>query len=198
MSNHAPSASARSRGPLAILALFAVVYAVLFVVRPSDDNAELPPNPPTSTSSLLSRDTHPFLWSVESSRADAYRLDYVPGEASTTLARLASRTAHPNASGSLVRRVQAEPHIGAPAFFESDVRTEESADTIMWIAAEASDGSVLEYDASPRGGVDVDWTRIEVSIVVPEDAEFISFGAELPDGGTVWLRRPEFSASRGS
>jgi hypothetical protein len=102
--------------------------------------------------------------------------------------------AEPRGSAALVQAIFADDYRGVMVAFRGEIRTED-----------VTDQAGLRLEILRRGrhfllardehGVTVtgsrDWTRLEVTALVPDDADIIRFGIALTGPGLIALRSPE-------
>jgi hypothetical protein len=112
---------------------------------------------------------------------------------------LSSTSPEPRGSAVLVQAVFAEDFCGTTAVFGGDFRTEDVAGRAGLCLEIAEPDPRVHQDRDARRVVTVtdspDWSRQQVTVPVPEDAEIIRFGILLAGPGRVWLRNPELRAA---
>jgi hypothetical protein len=137
-----------------------------------------------------------------------------PGERDYTSAAeggsaiLSAAVARPAGSAALVQTIFADDYRGRPVLFRAEVRTErvsqraglrlEIVTRARPVRGERGDG---EWEVRPEHeqhcvtvSGSSDWASLEVTALVPEDAELIRFGITLTGPGLVALRSPELAA----
>ncbi len=139
---------------------------------------------------------------------DRWDLDGGPGEeagsgpldysaaAEGQCAVLSSAAAEPRGSAVLVQAVFADDFLGATAVFGGEFRTEDAAGRAgLRLEILREPGWRVSPDRRENHAVTVtgsrDWSRQEITVPVPEDADIIRFGIVLAGRGRVWLRDPE-------
>jgi bifunctional DNase/RNase len=106
---------------------------------------------------------------------------------------LSSTAPEPSGSAALMQTVFADDFRGAPVVFRGEVRTENVAGSaglclrLLWRGKEPD----REQERVVSAAGSRDWSREEISALVPEDADSVRFGIVLTGSGRVWLRNPE-------
>ena len=144
---------------------------------------------------------------------DRWDLDDGPGEeagsgpldysaaAEGRCAVLSSAAAEPRGSAVLVQAVFADDFLGA-VVFGGEFRTEDAAGRAgLFLEILREPGWRVSPDRRENHAVTVtgsqDWSRQEITVPVPEDADIIRFGIVLAGRGRVWLRDPELRRGAG-
>jgi hypothetical protein len=128
---------------------------------------------------------------------DRWDLDRGPGARDYSAAAeggcavLSSAAAEPSGSAVLGQAVFADDYLGAAATFSGEFRTEDAAGRAGLCLEILRPGGhvVLDRRVTVTGGRD--WSRQEITMGVPEDADLIRFGVVLAGRGRIWLRNPE-------
>jgi hypothetical protein len=108
------------------------------------------------------------------------------------VAALCSTVPDPYGDAFLGQALAADEYRGATVTFGAEVHAEDVTDRAdLWLHVVTRDRSqsVEEYGPTITGRRD--WTRQEVTVRVPEDAELIRFGLTLAGAGRVRLRNAE-------
>jgi hypothetical protein len=110
---------------------------------------------------------------------------------------LFSAVPQPAGSAALVQAIFADDYRGAAVIFRGDLRAEsltEQAELHLeilrhwWRLGRARE----DHHVTVSGGR-TQWTSLEITAPIPEDADMIRFGVALSGPGRVWLRNPELS-----
>ena len=110
-------------------------------------------------------------------------------------ASLSSAVPRPAGSAALVQVVFADDYRGAAVVFRGEIRTEPLTEQAglrleilrhRWRVGRAREDHGVTVSGGHR-----QWTSLELTAPVPEDADMIRFGIALSGPGRVWLRRPE-------
>jgi hypothetical protein len=108
---------------------------------------------------------------------------------------LSSAVPRPAGSAALVQAIFADDYRGATVVFHGDIRTErltEQAGLRLEILRHRwRDGHVRDDHAVTIFGGRAQWTRYEITALIPGDADIIRFGIGLSGPGRIWLRNPE-------
>jgi hypothetical protein len=108
---------------------------------------------------------------------------------------LSSAAAEPGGSAILGQVVFADDFAGAAVVFAGEVRAEDDAGRAGLCLQILRPGWRRRPDRREDHAVTVTgsqgWSRQEITVPVPENAEFIRFGIVLAGRGRVWLRNPE-------
>jgi hypothetical protein len=126
-------------------------------------------------------------WLLYSSAPDHYS-----AAVEDSCARLSSADTGPFDSAALMQTVFADDFRGAPVAFRGDYRTENVVGgaglclRILWRGKEPD----REQEQVATAAGSTEWSRDEISTLVPEDADMIRFGIILTGSGRVWLRNP--------
>jgi hypothetical protein len=127
-------------------------------------------------------------WHLRGSALDDYS-----AAVENSCAVLSCLVPRPAGSAALVQTVFADDFHGPPVVFSGEFRTEGVAGTaglclrILWRGKEPD----REQERVGTVVGSADWSRDEISVLVPENADMIQFGVVLTGGGRVWLRNPE-------
>jgi hypothetical protein len=135
-------------------------------------------------------------WDLDSgpgAEAGSGPLDYCAA-AEGQCAVLSSAAAGPGGSAVLVQAVFADDFLGA-VMFSGEFRTEDAVGGAGLCLEIARKGWHHSPDRREHHAVTVtgsqDWSRREITVPVPGDADLIRFGIVLAGRGRVWLRNPE-------
>ena len=107
---------------------------------------------------------------------------------------LSSDVPRPAGSAALVQTIYAEDYRGATVVFRGEIRSEavtEQAGLRLEILREQWPASPVREDHGVTVSRSRDWTRHEVTALIPGDAEIIRFGIALTGAGEIALRNPE-------
>jgi hypothetical protein len=108
---------------------------------------------------------------------------------------LSSAVPEPRGSAVLVQEVFAEDFRGAPVLFGGEIRAEDAAARAGLCLEVLEPGWRAQPDRAldrvVTGAAGRDWSRQQIIMRVPENAEVIRFGVVLAGRGAVWLRNPE-------
>lgn len=108
---------------------------------------------------------------------------------------LSAAAAHPRGSAVLAQPVYADDFLGAAVTFRGEIRTEDATGRAGLCLEVVKTGWGINPDRRESHAVTMtgsqDWSRQEITVPVPGDAESIRFGILLAGPGRVWLRRPE-------
>jgi hypothetical protein len=129
--------------------------------------------------------------------ADQSRPDDYTAEADGESARLSSAVPRPAGSAALLQSVFADDYRGATVVFRGEIRTEpgtEQAGLRLEILRHwwRIDRPREDHGRTVSGGRR-DWSGLELSVPIPDDAEMIRFGITLTGAGRIALRNPELS-----
>jgi hypothetical protein len=136
-------------------------------------------------------------WDLDSGfrgEADASRSQDYSAAADGGTVVLSSATARPAGSAALLQTIFADDYRGATVVFRGELRTKPLTEQAglrlevlrhWWSVGRARE----DHGATVFGGSP--WTRHEVTVPIPEDAELIRFGSTLTGPGQVALRNPE-------
>ena len=100
----------------------------------------------------------------------------------------------PRGSAALVQAIFADDYRGATIVFRGEIRTEpltEQAGLRLEILRHWWRVGVAREDYGVTVAGRSDWTRYEVTALIPEDADMIRFGVALAGPGQIALRNPE-------
>jgi hypothetical protein len=108
---------------------------------------------------------------------------------------LSSAVPRPAGSAALLQAIFADDYRGATVVFRGDIRTEPLTEQAglrleilrhWWRVGRArEDHGITVSGGRPQ------WTSLEITAPIPEDADMIRFGIALSGPGRVWLRHPE-------
>ena len=109
---------------------------------------------------------------------------------------LSSAAARPAGGSALVQAIYADDYLGTTVTFGGEIRTyrpTEQAGLLMQIIGKpgSAERAPREHTVAISGGTD--WTRHEVTALVPDDADIIRFGVTLTGIGRIALRNPELA-----
>jgi hypothetical protein len=108
---------------------------------------------------------------------------------------LSSAVPRPAGSAALVQAIYADDYRGATVVFRGEIRTEPLTGQAglrleilrhWWRVGRAREDHVVTVSGGRR-----QWTSLEITAPIPEDADMIRFGIGLSGPGRIWLRRPE-------
>ena len=108
---------------------------------------------------------------------------------------LSSAVPRPAGSAALVQAIYADDYRGAAVVFRGDIRVEPLTEQAglrleilrhWWRVGRAREDHVVTVSGGRR-----QWTSLEITAPIPEDADMIRFGIGLSGPGRIWLRRPE-------
>ena len=108
---------------------------------------------------------------------------------------LSSAVPRPAGSAALVQAIYADDYRGATVVFRGEIRTEPLTEQAglrleilrhWWRVGRAREDHVVTVSGGRR-----QWTSLEITAPIPEDADMIRFGIGLSGPGRIWLRRPE-------
>ena len=108
---------------------------------------------------------------------------------------LSSAVQRPAGSAALVQAIFADDYRGATVIFRGDIRTERLTEQAglrleilrhWWRVGRARE----DHGVTVSGGRH-QWTSLEITALIPKDADMIRFGIALSGPGRVWLRNPE-------
>jgi hypothetical protein len=94
-----------------------------------------------------------------------------------------------------VQAIYADDYRGAAIVFRGEIRTEPLTGQAglrleilrhWWRVGRAREDHVVTVSGGRR-----QWTSLEITAPIPEDADIIRFGIGLSGPGRIWLRRPE-------
>ena len=115
---------------------------------------------------------------------------------------LSSAVAEPRGSAALVQAIFADDYRGATVAFRGEIRTEpltEQAGLRLEILRHWWRNGLAREDHGVTLSGRHDWTRHEVTALIPQDADIIRFGIALTGPGRIALRNPElYTAEPGS
>jgi hypothetical protein len=119
-------------------------------------------------------------------------LDY-SASAEGQCAVLSSAAAEPGGSAFLGQAVFADDFRGAAVAFSGEFRSEDAAGRAGLCLEILRPGWRVSRDRREDHAVtgSREWSRQEITVPVPEDADLIRFGIVLAGRGRVWLRNPE-------
>jgi bifunctional DNase/RNase len=124
---------------------------------------------------------------------DAFAPNDYAAMAEDSGAMLSSAVGQPSGSGALLQTIFADDFRGAPAVFAGEIRTENAAGSgglclrVGWRGKEPDREREHLVTAADNG----DWSREQISVDIPYDADVIRFGIVLTGSGRIWLRNPE-------
>jgi hypothetical protein len=126
--------------------------------------------------------------------ADPSRPQDYSAAANGPSAILSSAAPEPRGSAALVQAIFADDYRGATAVFSGEICTEpltEQAGLRLEILRHwwRNGRARQDHGATVSGGQD--WTRHEITALIPEDADIIRFGIALVGPGRIALRNPE-------
>jgi len=135
-------------------------------------------------------------WDLDSGfRREAEQSRDYSAEADGPCAVLSSVVPRPAGSAALVQAIFADDYRGTTVVFRGDIRTEPLTEQAglrleilrnWWRAGRArEDHGVTISGGRPQ------WTSLETTALIPEDADMIRFGIGMSGPGRVWLRNPE-------
>ena len=107
---------------------------------------------------------------------------------------LSSAVPEPRGSAALVQAIFADDYRGATVVFRGEIRTEpltEQAGLRLEILRHWWRNGRAREDHGVTVSGRSDWTRHEVTALIPEDADMIRFGVALVGPGQIALRNPE-------
>jgi len=135
-------------------------------------------------------------WDLDSGfRRDAEPSHDYSAAADGECATLSSAVPRPAGSAALVQAVFADDYRGAAVVFHGEIRTEpltEQAGLRLEILRHWwRTGNAREDHGVTISGGRHQWTSLEITAPIPEDADIIRFGIALSGPGRAWLRRPE-------
>jgi hypothetical protein len=108
---------------------------------------------------------------------------------------LSSAVPRPAGSAALLQAIFADDYRGATVVFRGDIRTEpltEQAGLRLEILRHWwRVGRALEDHGITVSGGRHQWTSLEITVPIPEDADMIRFGIALSGSGQIWLRNPD-------
>ena len=117
---------------------------------------------------------------------------YVAG-AEGPSATLSSAASRPAGSALLLQAIFAEDYRGRAVTFSGEIRTSprtEQAGLRLLVIRHQSPGRPIREDRGVTVSGHTEWTRHEITALVPDDANMIMFGIELTGPGLVALRNP--------
>lgn len=123
----------------------------------------------------------------------AHRQDY-SATAEGQSAILASAVAEPRGSTALVQAIFADDYLGATIILRGEIRTEDVADLAglrLEILRRGWHFRLARDDHSVTVTGNRDWTRHEITVLVPDDADIIRLGIALTGPGRIALRNAE-------
>jgi hypothetical protein len=124
---------------------------------------------------------------------ESHRPDY-SATAEGQSATLASAMAEPRGSAALVQAIFADDYRGATIVLRGEIRTEDVTD-LAGLRLEILRREWHFRLARDDHGVTVtgsrDWTRHEITVLVPDDADIIRLGIALSGPGRIVLRNAE-------
>jgi bifunctional DNase/RNase len=113
---------------------------------------------------------------------------------------LSSASAEPRGPALLAQTIFADDYRGATIAFSAEIRAEDAAGQGGLRLEVLRKGWRIRADRRVERTVGVtgsqDWSRREIAVTVPEDADVIRFGVTLAGHGRVWLRDPELRRER--
>jgi hypothetical protein len=116
------------------------------------------------------------------------------GKASASLKSIAPET---KGFGTLMQTFKADKFRGKRVRMSGYVRSKDVNDwAALWLRVDGSKGELLAFDnmqGRPIKGTS-DWTRYEIVLDVPEDAQEIAFGLLLTGKGQAWMDDLNFEA----
>jgi hypothetical protein len=135
-------------------------------------------------------------WDLDSGfRRDAEPSRDYSATADDRCAVLSSAVPRPAGSAALVQAIFADDYRGAVVVFRGDIRTEPPTRQAglrleilrnWWrLGRPGEDHGVTASDGRRQ------WTSLEITALIPEDADMIRFGIALSGPGRVWLKNPE-------
>ena len=135
-------------------------------------------------------------WDLDSGfRGDADPAQDYSATTDGQAAVLSSAVPRPAGSAALVQAIFADDYRGATVVFGGEIRTEPLTEQAglrleilrhWWRVGRArQDHGVTVSGGRPQ------WTSLEITAPIPEDADMIRFGIGLSGPGRVWLRNPE-------
>jgi hypothetical protein len=108
-------------------------------------------------------------------------------------ATLSSAVQRPAGSALLLQAIYAEDYRGGAVTFSGEIRTDhrtEQAGLRLLVSRHVERGEPIREDRSFTVSGRTEWTRHEITALVPGDANMIAFGIELTGPGLVALRNP--------
>ena len=113
---------------------------------------------------------------------------------------LSSASAEPRGPATLAQTIFADDYCGATVTFGGEIRAEDVAGQAGLRLEILRKGWRIEAGRRVERTVNVtgsqDWSRREITVMVPEETDVIRFGITLADRGRVWLRNPELRRER--
>jgi hypothetical protein len=112
-------------------------------------------------------------------------------------ATLSSAVPRPTGSAALLQAILADDYRGSTVVFRGDIRAEPLTEQAglrleilrhWWRVGRARE----DHGVTVSGGRH-QWTSLEITAPIPEDADMIRFGIALSGPGRIWLRHPELS-----
>jgi len=108
---------------------------------------------------------------------------------------LSSAVPRPGGSAALVQAIFADDYRGATVIFRGEIRassrTEQAGLRLEILRHWWRVGRAREDHGLTVSGGRHQWTSLEITALIPEDADMIRFGIGLSGPGRVWLRNPE-------
>ena len=117
----------------------------------------------------------------------------VEGQSATLSSAVSSAASRPAGSALLLQAIYAEDYRGGTVTFSGEIRTDhrtEQAGLRLLVSRHVEPGEPIREDSSVTVSGCTEWTRHEITALVPGDASMIAFGIELTGPGLVALRNP--------
>ena len=120
----------------------------------------------------------------------------VEGQSATLSSTLSSAASRPAGSALLLQAIYAEDYRGGAVTFSGEIRTDhrtEQAGLRLLVVRYPPDGwrgGPIREDRGVTVSGRTEWSRHEITALVPGDASMIAFGIELTGPGLVALRNP--------
>jgi hypothetical protein len=108
-------------------------------------------------------------------------------------ATLSSAASRPAGSALLLQEIYAEDYRGGAVTFSGEIRTgqrTEQAGLRLLVIRHGSRGEPIRADHGVTVSGRTEWTRHEITALIPDDANMIVFGIELTGPGLIALRNP--------
>jgi hypothetical protein len=133
-------------------------------------------------------------WDLDSGSRDEAGQDYTAAAESGS-AVLSSAVPRPAGSAALVQSVFADDYRGATVVFRGEIRTRHGTE-LAGLRLEIlrhwwRTGRPREDHGLTVSGGRHDWRDLEITALIPEDADIIRFGITLTGTGSIRLRNPE-------
>jgi hypothetical protein len=145
-------------------------------------------------------------WLVSGSRPELYEMGAYPaGDGLAVIRSLpGAATAQGQVFGTLMQSFQAAGFRGRTLRLSGELKSEDvKGSGTLWMRVDRVAGQTLRFDnmeTRPHAGslkATQDWTRREIVLDVPENAESVHFGFYLFGTGSVWARKLEIAEAVG-